>query len=293
MNECSFCQPPGNYTITVETKMNSSDRLRNDRSANVSANPSRIIDDQALKVGDYTIDRVEDLTKCLSNGVFGYGIENSLLERYFKGVLAPHFHLWACSADGTIDFGDYCFVVKGALMEAQQRPEIGRMGELDFSMFGYGLGHREQLVFVSRIQLLKRPEGAWCSVRSYIRLQLAHLCDRVPMDSGEPGQSSLVESLKSQENREQRLAISEVATSQSPRDIIERTSSIVETVADDKRPVVLRNFLENIKPQEMLSLFRVEFRDNTIGIAIEKSGDFRIKRLRMFFGAAQLVPTFP
>jgi hypothetical protein len=124
-------------------------------------------------------------------------------------------------------------------------------------------------------------------------LQPSDFCDRIGMHPSESRQPSLLEPGGFQKDGPERLSVIEIAASQSPRDVIEGTSGVVNTVADDACQPLLRNRLKNLQPEQILALVRIEFSNNTVGLRIQELRDLRVKRLRMFFGATQLVPAFP
>jgi len=260
----------------------------------VLGNPRRVGGDQTLESREHPLDCIDDLAKCGFNGVLSVQADDSLLERYVKGVVAPHFHLWIYDASRNIDLGEYCVVLKGALRESDRVGHtIHRMHDVDFRLFGYRLCHREQFVFVSRIKIMKRPEGTRFSVPSHVRLQLSDFCDRIGVHPVESGQSSFLESERLQKDGPECLPVIEIATGESPSNVIENAPSVVNTVSNDTCPPLLRDRLHDFQPEEILALICVEFSDNAIGLRIEKFRDLHVKRLRMFFGATQLEPTFP
>jgi hypothetical protein len=70
---------------------------------------------------------------------------------------------------------------------------------------------------------------------------------------------------------EQRFPIGQIASGQSPSDIVERAPRIVDSITNDEAPGVLRNESDLLKPEQILRLFCVIFTNDSIGLAIRVS----------------------
>jgi hypothetical protein len=231
---------------------------------------------------------VQNLVQCGPNDQLSS--DDSLFERYIKGYVIPHFHVLIWDVKRNVDVGDYCIVIKRALPKSEEWP-IGA-GEVDYRLFGYGLRHSEQLMFVSCIKVVQQPKGMKFRVRSVIRLQLAQFCECAKMNASEFPFNPIVERPDVTKNRKKRVAVGNIASRQMPCKVVQCTPGIMESVPENKSKPTLRDRLGYLHPEEIFALFRIEFSFDSIGIGIEESLDFRVERLGVFFGAAQFVPTF-
>jgi hypothetical protein len=192
--------------------------------------PVEVAGEQFFKSEEDRFRGVENLVQGGPNNQFSR--HNSLLESYVKrGEVAPHFHIFVRDIRRNIDLGDYCIVLKRAMPKSKQRRV--RMADEDYRLFGYGLRHSEQLVFISGIKVVQQPEGVARRVRSVIRLQLAQFCERIRMDTPKLSFCSVIETAPLEKDRKERIAIADVASGQSPSKIVQSAPGIMNRIPQD------------------------------------------------------------
>ena len=66
----------------------------------------------------------------------------------------------------------------------------------------------------------------------------------------------------------------------------------MDTVVKDQSPSMLRDWLRQLKPQQVRELFAVAFIIEGVRIGVPKLSGFQLQHVKMFFATAQLVPGF-
>lgn len=267
-----------------------------DRPDVLAGEPIGVVNDKLLEAPCYIVDCLQDLSKGVADETISGCLDDSPFKRYVEGKLSLHLHLRISTIRGQNDLGKYCVLFASGLGKINVKLEDGNRAVHNVDAYtgtlGHRCGHSEQLMFVSRVQFLKRPEQTAYRIRSSVRLQLADFCARTFVN---PAQSPfhIVELLEGIVDRKHSLSVGEIAASQSPRDVVERAPNIVNAVADDCGPTCLWERLKDIQPEQILGLFSVVFGSDRIGIATQKSLTFCVEGVEVFFPSTKLVPTFP
>ena len=235
-----------------------------------------------FKEGYYIIDCPQDFSKMMSDGIIAGRGDHRPLERYIKAELSVHFHL-GIARTGEKELCDYCIVVGSGIRGENAFLDTGFSG-------GICPNWGEQLVFVSRVQLLKKPERIKFLVRSVIRLQCANLCDSVDMEVFQSPERFL-ELGATIANNEERVPILDAATSECPSEIIESAPRIVDTITNQKGPMFFIKRFGTPNLVQVLKLFIIVVTDNGIGLAIEEDRDFVVQQFKVFLSTGQFVPT--
>jgi len=255
-----------------------------------------------FKEGYYIIDCPQDFSKMMSDGIIAGRGDHRPLERYIKAELSVHFHLGIRTArTGEKELCDYCIVVgsgirgENAFLDTNQlriyrSVRMDRIVNADGFSGGICPNWGEQLVFVSRVQLLKKPERIKFLVRSVIRLQCANLCDSVDMEVFQSPERFL-ELGATIANNEERVPILDAATSECPSEIIESAPRIVDTITNQKGPMFFIKRFGTPNLVQVLKLFIIVVTDNGIGLAIEEDRDFVVQQFKVFLSTGQFVPT--
>lgn len=251
--------------------------------------PIGICSDQSLKVANYVYDSLDDLRNVRVHGQPSILLKDSTFKRYVEQRLEIHFHFRFLSTDRKSDFGECCAVILSAVRDLDMLTSIGTNRATERLC----LGHGQEFVFISGVQFLKEPELIRLTLRSFVRLDIANgvqcawMKDAIKMATFdrivEPGQRPV--------NREESAAVGEVTSRQSPSDVVESASEIVNTVADDERQSDLRNRMYDLQRNVICKLFVIVFFDEGVGLSIKKGPNFRIENPIMFFSAGDLIST--
>jgi hypothetical protein len=264
-----------------------------DRPDDSRGKPSGVLVDQLREVPEYTIDRVDDLSKATAHGINCGGTGNVTIKRYVKREVGFHFHLFVWNANRDRHLGDYCVKLKWPVEDSSGERSPSGAVPPDRTLIRKNFGRGEQLVFISRVKFLKKPESACLWIRSEVRLQLVDFCDRGPMPNALDSPITAEPLMLSQTNRERGVSIGEITTGEPPCDVVENGSSIMNTITNDECPASLRDWLKRIDPEQILRLTCVEFGVGYAGFIPQESVDFRLKGFQVFAPSIQLLPTFP
>jgi hypothetical protein len=259
-----------------------------------SANPIGVSFEKPLESDYRIVNFFDDLGKICDDRIVSVWIKNPSFKRYVEEGMSLHFHFGLCSADGKSDFGDYCAIVQSdidvPLNFAMRTSRI-----FDANTIAHRLGHCEELMFISGIQLLKKPEMILLCGRSRIRLAISDFDKCVVVDSlieMPPFNDVLVESNFGGEDREEGVAVGQLPPGQSPSNIIERGACVMDAVADDHGPLCLGYRFSDLQLEQICRLFTIIFSDKGVGLRIEESPDFCTKRVTMYFSSLDFVPRF-
>src|ERR1700722_9171787 len=260
--------------------------LKNDR-PDVLPNPVGVCGNHALKCENHVYDSLDDLRNVNVNGKPSILLKDSTFKRYVEQRLEIHFHFRLLSADRKADLGEYCAVILSAVSDL----DMLAPGRANRATERLRLGHGQEFVFVSGIQFLKEPELIWLALRSCVRLDIAngvqcawmkHMIKLTTFDHSIESDFGFV-------NREKRHSVSEIAPRQSPSDVVESASKVVNTVTDNERQSDLRNRFSDLQGSEICKLFVIVFFDEGIGLRIEKCPNFCIENPILFFSAGDLI----
>lgn len=256
----------------------------------VLSNPIRVCSDQALKLGEHIYDSMDDLRNVVGDGKVSILAKNSTFKSYVEKKLRIHFHFRLWSFGGIRDFGDCCAFIESAINDSEFFVPLG----LKISPVGMSLGHSEELVLISGVQFLKEPEKVLLRFKSRVWLNVANGSECVWMHSGDE-MSATNHSVKSRSalvDGKYSASVGETTARQSPSNVVECGTRIVNAVADDKRQSGLRYRFTDLQLEQIFELFVVIFFDDGVGLRIKKSSDFLIKSTIMFFSPIDFVPTF-
>jgi|HubBroStandDraft_6_1064221.scaffolds.fasta_scaffold320191_3 hypothetical protein len=238
----------------------------------VLPNPVGATHKDSLKESDRGFDSPKGLRDESDDAVVAARGSNSVwIENYKRGNLKFHFHVRVSG------FGEYCVMLEGC--------DHRIVGDQHLSFTADGLKaqkrfrHGDQLVFVSRVQFLKQPKRMMIRIGSLVRLQIADQCLHFGMHSSH---SIRVKLSGVGANRKLGLGIGRIASGQSPSNIVEGAAGVVDRIAEDQSPVVLRHGFKHLKPRQILRLVRIMFDDDGIRIVSVESPKFRVERVQMF-----------
>src|ERR1039457_783333 len=256
----------------------------------VLSNPARIRGDQFLELGDHVYDSVDDLMDVIADGKVSILAKYSTFKCYVEKRLCIHFHFGLWRSDGKLYLGDYCAIIQGAVTNPNLCSVAARTEAGAATM---GLSHGEELVFISGVQFLKEPEMIVLRLRSLIRLNSANGSECVWMNP-QIELSSARHLLKFRLgfiDGKQRVSVEEITPRQSPSNIVESGTRVVNTVTDAKCQFNLRDRFDDLQLAEIFKMFAIICFDKGVGVRVEKSTDFFVERTIMFFSPLDFVPT--
>src|SRR5208283_5337733 len=258
-------------------------------------NPSRIADDELIEPADDILDGIDDSGELLLNAASASKSADSFLEGYIEHDRCFHFHFGLQSASGERDFGQYCAIFEAALAKQPDLPRSIPSGlYTETCAPRKAICHGEQLMFISRVQFFKEPEGLHLRIRSHVWLAPSDFAQCVWMDPvfELSALDHLVKSRLRLVDRKQGAAVVELTPCESPSDVIEGASGVVDTIADHQSPSVLRYGFKDFELKEILRLFTIVSFVGGEGLRIEKGTHFRCNGVEMFFCPPNFLPAF-
>jgi hypothetical protein len=264
----------------------------------VSGKPVGVFDEKGLESTDYAVNCLDDFDKI---GIDRIGAtwwsKDSPFKRYIEDGLYIHFHFGLWSPNRESNFGDYCALVQSAIKIQNSLAGLviqPRSGHLKSGSVGHGLGHCEELMFISGVQFLKEPERVFFTGLSQIRLAVSDFDKCILVDELIEAHrfDPIFESSQADADRKEGSSVLEVAARQPPSNIIERGACIVHTVPDNGCPLCLRNRFSDLQLEQIFRLFTIIFTDKGIGLRVKKSLHFSVKRTAMYFSSLDFEPTF-
>jgi hypothetical protein len=136
------------------------------------------------------LDSTDDVFEMRKNPALADGYD-SFLEGYVRQELCVHLHFRLCSADGELDFGNYCAVFVCVPVDRDFVANVIGTANMEAPSQRIKECHCEQLVFISRVKFFKEPERVRLWVRSLIWLATNDLDQCLRMDSFKPPIDSL------------------------------------------------------------------------------------------------------
>ena len=261
-----------------------------------STNPIGVSNEKLFESSDRVVNSLDDLGKIGVDRIGSIWSKDSPFKRYAEDGMCIHFHVGLWSSNGKSNFGDYCAIVQsGIKMPYTLTAHATGFRHLDAASVTYRLGHCEELMFVSGIQLLKEPEMILLRMRSHIRLAISDFDKCALVDSLielPPFNDVPIKSGFSVVYGEKGVSVGQPTTGQSPSNVIKRRARVMDTIPNDERPLRLRDRFSNLELEQISSLFTIIFLDEGVGLRIEKSADFCVKRSVMYFSSLDFMPTF-
>jgi hypothetical protein len=257
------------------------------RSENTSGrNPMGVGGEKPLEIRDYYLDSFEDLLKARTDLIVTGCAKNSLFEKYAEEKIKFHVHLRLSRAG---IFSEYCIVFNSALDGGIGNRNGDRIVNSESRANCDRLGHRDQLVFISRVKFLKHPEHTSIWIRSCIRLQRADVCQGVRVYSPQAPRC-VVKLDNAPVDREHCLDVTEVASGQPPSNVVKGAARVMDGIAKNQPPGMLWGCLKHLEPENILGSFSIVLMDHGIRISTTECAEFSVESIKVFLPATKLEP---
>ena len=223
-------------------------------------------------------------------------------ERYTRGVLEVHLHLWSeFLAEHGTEMSNYCAVFQSAHGKSESLDlTMAETLDVDVPAGKAGMGEVYSPVFVMVRDFVKKPKRVkvWRPVRSIVRLNTLDVClgiDGETFNLSEATSGSRVAILLEfgvplavKEDRELGLVVrSPMFHSGDGDEVVKPRSQVIEAVADNNTPFWWQ-WPQNPQSDDALGMVRLEVEDWVVRVVLKEGLDLPPQRLKVFCRSVEL-----